>query len=114
MKHTIDAKGKAIGRVATEAARYLNGKMSPTFERNKKDDVVVTIINASGMTITQKKARTVKHIRYSGYPGGKTETPLAKVIEKKGYGELIKHAVKGMLPANKLRPLLMKNLIITE
>ena len=114
MQHQIDAKGKAIGRVASEAAKYLNGKMSAGFERNKKEDVVVTIVNASGLKITEKKARTVKHVRYSGYPGGKTETPLAKVIEKKGHSELLKHAVKGMLPANKLRPTLMKKLIITE
>lgn len=114
MQHTIDAKGKSLGRVASEAAKYLNGKMSATFERNKKEDVVVSVLNASGMNMTDKKARTVTHVRYSGYPGGKTDTPLKKVIEKKGYAELIRHAVKGMLPANKLRPTLMKKLIITE
>lgn len=114
MQHTIDAKGKAIGRVASEAAKYLNGKMSATFERNKKEDVIVTINNASAMKIGDKKARTVKHVRYSGYPGGKTESSLKHVIEKKGHGELIRHAVHGMLPANKLRNSLMKKLIITE
>lgn len=114
MEKTIDAKGKAIGRVATEAAVFLMGKNSAEFTRNKAPKNKVTIINASLAKVTGNKMTKALHERYSGYPGGFKEESKEHIIEKKGYTELFKLAVYGMIPANKLRPLAMKNLTITE
>ncbi len=113
-KHTIDATGKAIGRVASEAAQVLMGKTSPSFERNKVSPVSVTIENASKVKISEKKKQEVSFEKYSGYPGGLKMTSLADFIDQKGYGELFKNAVFGMLPRNKLRPRMMKNLTVKE
>lgn len=114
MKHTIDAKGKTIGRIASAAAKLLMGKDSPMFERHIAGTNTVMITNAAKVKIDPKKLTTKLYEKYSGYPGGFREDTLAHVIEKKGYGEVFKLAVYGMLPANKLRPKIMKNLIVTE
>lgn len=112
--YTIDAEGKALGRVASEAAALLNAKNSVTFVKNVVAPVKVKIINASKVKVTGNKMKESVHKNYSGYPGGLTEMPLTYVVEKKGYAELIKHAVLGMLPKNKLQDLRMKNLAIEE
>lgn len=114
MEYTIDATNKAIGRTASEVAVLLMGKNNPSFEKNILSDNKVTIINASKIKMTEKKAREVLHEKYSGYPGGFTQKSISQLIEKKGYGELFKLAVYGMLPQNKLRAKMMKNLTITE
>lgn len=114
MKYTIDATNRKLGRVATEAAVFLVGKERPDFERNKLSGNLVEIINTSKADIDVKKIETKEYNRYSGYPGGlKTET-MKKVISKKGYVEVFKKAVYGMLPSNRLRDKMMKNLTITE
>lgn len=112
--HTIDAKGRTIGRVASEAAKLLMGKTEADFERHKMTGGSVTIVNASKMKIDDKKLDTVTYERYSGYPGGLKIETLAQVIDKKGYAEVLKRAVKGMIPANKLRPRIIKNLIVND
>ncbi len=114
MNYTIDATEKKIGRVASEAASILTGKNSPTFEKNKVSGNKVTIINASKVSIDPRKLLSVEFERYSGYPGGFKSETLAKTIEKKGYGEVFVHAVYNMIPANKLRSIIMKNLTVTE
>lgn len=114
MEYTIDAQNKKIGRLASEIASILMGKNTPDFEKHKEAGNKVTVINASKLSINPKKLEEKEYERYSGYPGGLKFENLAKVIEKKGYGEVIRYAVHGMLPANKLRPRLMKNLIISE
>ncbi len=114
MEHIIDANGKVIGRVATEAAVFLMGKNSPKFERHKMTGGNVTIMNASKIKIHPKKLKDKLHKRYSGYPGGLRVENMAALIARKGYGELFKLAVYGMLPNNKLRPIIMKNLKIIE
>lgn len=112
--HKIDAKGKRLGRIATEAAIVLRGKNTIEFERNKVPTVSVHIVNASGMEIDAKKRETKKYIHYTGYPGGLRTTTMEKIISKKGYSEVLRKAVYGMLPSNKLRAIMMKRLIITE
>lgn len=112
MEHTIDAAGKTPGRVATAVASLLNGKMSAGFQKHTKEPIKVTVINAAKLSITQKRAKTTTFVRYSGYPGGQTVSSMTKVIASKGHAELIRHAVRGMLPATKLRPTLMKRLTI--
>ncbi len=112
-KYTIDAKGKKLGRVATDAAHHLMGKHQTSFARNAVADVEVEIINAGELSISPKKLEQNKYIRYSGYPGGQKERTLQEVIDKKGHDEVVRKAVYGMLPGNRLRPLLMKRLTIT-
>ena len=114
MNHTIDAKDKALGRVASEVAALLNAKDSVHFVKNRVADVTVTVINANLVKITGNKMKESVHKSYSGYPGGLTEMPLHYVVDKKGYAELITHAVNGMLPKNKLQGIRLKNLVIKD
>lgn len=112
--HTIDAKGRALGRVASEAAALLNAKDSIHFVKNRVADVSVKIINASQLKVTGNKMMSSTHKSYSGFPGGLTEMPIKYVAEKKGYSELLKHAVLGMLPKNRLQDIRIKNLVVEE
>ena len=114
MKYTIDAKNKKLGRVASQAAQFLMGKGTADFKKNAEPSVSVEITNASKMELTEKKQAEKEYQRYSGYPGGRKTRSLKEVINKKGkgYEAVLKTAVNGMLPKNKLQPLMMKNLII--
>lgn len=112
MEHTIDAQGKKLGRVASEAAHVLMGKNDPQFEKHTVADVKVTIINSEALAIPQKKASTKIYTHYTGYPGGLRKQTLEEIKEKKGIEEVIRKAVYGMLPGNKLRTKMMKHLII--
>ena len=114
MEHTIDAKGKKIGRIATEAAVILMGKDSPAFAKNTVAPAKVKIVNASLASISEDRMKNKTYKRYSGYPGGLKEETLEHVAKRKGYGELFKNAVYGMIPRNKLRAKIMKNLTVNE
>lgn len=114
MKHTIDATNQSLGRIATQVAALLNGKNTVTFVKNKVANVHVEVIHASKLNVTGKKMKESVHKRYSGYPGGLTQESLTHVVAKKGYAELIRHAVEGMLPKNKLQKSRMKLLTISE
>ena len=113
-KITIDATEKRLGRLATEIATKLMGKDSPDFERHTLADVEVEVINASLMDIPEKKKDSKIYKRYSGYPGGQKEIPMRKIIEKKGYGEVLRLAVLRMLPKNRLQKRMMKRLTIKD
>ena len=112
MEHTIDAQGKSLGRVATEAAHILMGKNDPQFEKHTVADVVVKIVNSDALAISSKKASTKVYTHYTGYPGGLRKKTLGEIKEKKGMEEVIRKAVYGMLPGNKLRAKTMKHLIV--
>ncbi len=114
MKYTLDAENKRIGRIATQAAVFLMGKNLGTFAKNSIPDVKVEIKNTSKALILDSKRKQKTYSRYSGYPGGLRQPTMEQVIAKKGYSELFKEAVSGMLPKNKLRTKMMNNLIITE
>jgi len=114
MEYNIDAKGKKLGRLASEIAVLLMGKNKVDFAKNQLADAKVNITNVSKLDITKKKMKQKEYQRYSGYPGGRKVENMEKVISDKGYTEILRKAVYGMLPGNKLRPLMMKNLIITE
>ena len=114
MNHTIDATNKPLGRLASQVAALLNAKDSIHFVKNRVADVSVTVINAKAIKVTGKKMEESVHKTYSGFPGGLTQMPLSTVVKNKGYAELITHAVRGMLPKNKLQDLRMKNLTIEE
>lgn len=108
----IDASGVALGRVASAVAMNLSGKNSASFERHKYSGRPVSVVNASKMRLTPKKLEEITHKRYSGYPGGLRITKASETIEKKGHSELLRLAVYQMLPGNKLRREMMKNLKI--
>jgi len=112
--YTLDAENKKIGRIATEASVYLMGKNLSSFQRNNIPKVTVEIKNTSKASILEKDMAVKTYSRYTGYPGGLRQPTMEQVIAKKGYSELFREAVLGMLPKNKLRPKMMKNLIITE
>jgi large subunit ribosomal protein L13 len=112
--YTINAEGKSLGRVSSMAAKILMGKSSVDYLPNKLSAITVLIENASKTKMTQKKKDETIHERYSGYPGGLKTLTNAEILEKKGWKELYQLAVYGMLPANKLRPLMMKRLKIKE
>lgn len=113
MIYTIDAQGKKMGRVASEAASYLMGKNTTTYTRNKAPEVKVNIINASKAMIDEKKKKSI-YPEFTGFRGGLNEVKMSHIIEKNGYSELFKRAVYGMLPHNSLKKEMMKNLTITE
>ena len=113
-KHTIDAKGKKLGRIASLAAYKLMGKDSPDYEPQKLTKVEVEILNASKLDIGDYLRDKKKYSSYSGYPGGLSFRTGGDIIEKHGYGELVRKAVYGMLPGNKLRAPRMKQLSVTE
>lgn len=114
MEYVIDAKGKKIGRVASQAAAQLAGKHMVSYERNKAPAIKVKITNVSQLDIAQSKREGHLHHRHSQYRGGLTTVTTAQFIEKKGYKELMRKTVFGMLPTNKLRAKMIKNLIISE
>lgn len=114
MEYTVDATGKKLGRLATEVATILMGKNTPSYERNIAPKVKVTVVNASKISIPEKKLREKEYERYSGYPGGLKFRTMEKEIEVGGYKRVIEYAVYGMLPGNKLRPVMMKNLAIND
>jgi len=111
---TIDASGRTLGRVASEAAMSLMGKTKATFERNVYSGFPVNIVNASKLRITTKKLAEIYHTKYSGYPGGLRITKGTETAEKKGLKELIRLATYQMLPGNKLRREMMKHLTIED
>ncbi len=113
-EYTIDAKDKKIGRLASEIAVILMGKDDAKYAPNVVADVKVLIENSSKLDISEKKMDQKIYDHYSGYPGGRKEITLRKLIEKKGYAAPLENAIYGMLPKNKLRDLLMKNLIINQ
>jgi len=112
--HTIDATGKTLGRVASATAKILMGKTTADYVANKVADVSVVIENASKTKMTEKRRLETLHEHHTGYPGGLRFQTNDKIIKSKGWAELYKLAVQGMLPANKLRPLMMKRLTIKE
>lgn len=113
-EHVIDATNKKIGRVATEAATVLMGKDSPEYQPNVHPAVKVKITNASKAAITEKKKDNKIYTRYTGYPGGLRERKMRQEVARHGYSKLFEKAVYGMLPGNRLRARMMKNLIISE
>ncbi len=107
--HTIDASGKVLGRLATEVATILMGKNKTQFVPylDLGDSVVVT--NASKVKVTGKKTKDKKYVRHSGYPGGLKVETFDKLLNRKPE-YLIEHAVKGMLPHNRLGKQMIKKL----
>jgi len=107
--HVIDASGEILGRLATRVAGLLMGKHKPIFTRNLDTGDFVVIINADKVRVTGNKAKQKLYYRHSGYPGGLKSTSLEKMMQTNP-AWVIEHAVKGMLPHNKLGAVMMKKL----
>ena len=112
--YTTDAEGKTLGRVASAVAKALMGKNTPDYVANQVADVRVNLINASKTLMSERRMKETLHERYSGFPGGLKTATNEEIITKKGWGALYELAVYGMLPSNKIRPLMMKRLTITD
>lgn len=111
--YDIDARGKRLGHIATEAARVLCGKDQPDFAKHVVADVTVRITNASQMDITPARARETFE-SYSGYPSGRRVERLGHLADRRGYAEVLRRSINGMLPKNRLQKRRMQNLEITE
>lgn len=112
-EYTIDAAGKRLGKVATEAATYLLGKDQPDFTKNNAAPVTVTVINAGKLDMSDKKKKEI-YQTYTGYPGGQNDETFEHLATRLGYAEPVRRTIKGMLPSNKLQAVMMKNLVVTE
>lgn len=107
--YTINAEGQILGRLATKIAILLQGKNKPDFVPYKDMGDVVMIKNIEKIKLTGKKMKQDKYYRHSGYPGGFKEIPVKRVFDKNP-SQVLKRAVLGMLPKNKLRAKRIKRL----
>ncbi len=107
--HVIDATDKVLGRLATEVARLLMGKHKPMFSPNLDTGDFVVIINAAKIRLSGGKAEQKLYYRHSGYPGGFKSVGLGEMLESQP-AWVIEHAVKGMLPRNRLGSSMIKKL----
>lgn len=113
--HTIDAKGKKLGRIASQAASILMGKNRADFTRHKMPTQVrVVITNAGKIAITDKKKDDTVYKSYSGYQGGLKIENLHALSKRHGMKEGLRRAISGMIPRTKLRPDMLKRLTITD
>ncbi len=114
MKHTIDAQGKKIGRIASQAASILLGKNSTSFAKNKVATDTVEIINASKVDATAKKKTDDTYVTYTGFRGGLKSESLGELMNRRGMTEVFRRAITRMLPNNRLRDERIKNLTVKE
>ena len=107
----VDADGKVLGRLASQIAMVLRGKHHPTFTPHADMGYRVAVINAEKIRVTGNKATDKTYFRYSGYPGGAKVRTFEQQMQIKP-AEILRHAVKGMLPKNRLGRKLIKKLKI--
>ena len=99
--YVVDAADETLGRLASRIARVLEGKHKPTYAPNLDSGDHVIVLNASRIAVTRDKRESKLYIRHSGYPGGLKEETLGHLLERRPE-EVIRRAVKGMLPRTKL------------
>ena len=107
--YVLDAEGKTLGRLASEAASILRGKKKPIYTPHVDTGDYVIIINAEKVEVTGKKRKEKIYKRHTGYPGGLREVTFEKMQEKNSE-EIIRHAVKGMMPNGRLGRQMYKKL----
>lgn len=107
--HHVNVNDKTLGRIATDIAKLLMGKGKPYFVRNLDCGDYVIVTNAQHVKVTGKKESDKMYYRHSGYPGGLKAESLSELRERRPE-EVIRHAVKGMLPQNRLRDKMLKRL----
>jgi large subunit ribosomal protein L13 len=109
--YLVDADGKILGRMATEIARILRGKNKPIFTPHLDAGDNVVVINAEKIVLTGTKGTDKEYFRHSGYPGGVKFVNIKKLkVKKPEY--ILEHAIKGMLPKNRIGRKIFKNLHI--
>jgi large subunit ribosomal protein L13 len=97
----VDAEGKNLGRLATRIADALRGKRKPEYTPHIDTGDFVIVVNAEKIAVTGNKLESKRYFRYSGYPGGMRSRTLAEMLERRPE-EVIRKAVRGMLPRNRL------------
>jgi large subunit ribosomal protein L13 len=107
--YVVDAEGQTLGRFASRVAAILRGKHKPEFSPAVDVGDFVIVVNAEKIRVTGRKMDEKKYYRYSGYPGGLREMTLAEQLERHP-DRVIKAAVKGMLPRNRLGRRMLKKL----
>ena len=99
--YVVDAEGKTLGRLATALADVLRGKRKPEYTPHIDTGDFVVVINAEKIRVTGDKLNSKRYWRHSGYPGGIRSRTLAEMLEKQPE-EVIRKAVKGMMPRNSM------------
>ena len=99
--YLVNAEGRVLGRLATQLADLLRGKKKPTFTPHVDTGDFVVVVNAGKVLLTGKKMKDKIYYRHTGHPGGIREISAEKLLAKKPE-EVIRVAVKGMLPKNSL------------
>jgi len=107
--YVVNAEGKVLGRLSTELAKILKGKNKPTYTPHMDTGDFVVVVNAGKVTLTGKKLKDKIYYHHTGYPGGIKETSAEKLLAKKPT-EMIRMAVKGMLPKNSLGRQMLRKL----
>lgn len=110
-QHLIDATGQPLGRLSVKIATLLRGKHKPSFEPHKDEGDVVVVSNADKITFSGKKMEQKEYYSYSGYPGGLKTKKLSELFAKQP-DDVLRRAVREMLPNNRLRAAMLKRLII--
>jgi len=113
MIYQIDAKDKILGRLATEIVVILRGKNSANFEQNKTPSNRVEVVNADQFRVSGNKATQKLYWHYTGYPGG-IKSVSYKSLRQRNPEIILRKAIFGMLPKNRLRARMMKNLTIKK
>lgn len=109
--YLVDAQGQTLGRLATVIASYLTGKHKPMYTSHIDCGDTIVVVNAAQIAVTGNKLEDKSYFHHSGYPGGIKEVSLANQMLKDPT-EVIRHAVAGMLPKNKLTDERLKRLKI--
>ena len=99
--YVVDAEGKTLGRLATQIAEVLRGKGKPAYTPHVDTGDFVVVVNAEKIAVTGTKLDDKMYYRHSGYPGGLKARPLREQLERRPT-EVLRKAVKGMLPKNRL------------
>jgi large subunit ribosomal protein L13 len=107
--YVVDASGQTLGRLATRVARVLRGKHKPIYSPSVDTGDYVIVVNAERIHVTGRKLDQKMYYRYSGYPGGLKEITLRNLLQKHPT-RVIEHAVRGMLPKNRLGRRMFKKL----
>lgn len=107
----FDAEGKVLGRLAAEVAHRLRGKHKPVYTPHTDTGDFVVVVNAAKLTLTGNKMSDKFYYNYSGYPGGMKQIAAGKLLQTKPE-EVLRYAVKGMLPKNSLGRAMLKKLKI--
>ena len=107
--YVIDAEGEVLGRLATKVASVLRGKHQPTFSPHSDDGYRVAVVNAEKVVVTGRKPQQKMYYRHSGYPGGIKQISYED-LQQQHPERIIQHAVRGMLPHNRLGRKLAKKL----